>query len=161
MVSKFYSLLPLLLAAPASKVCPCPVAASGYGADGERLSLIFLTITNSTLCPPQSRRAQPVVLGCNWAYWMMHIISKPYQPIPTDNCRFRVFYRALGPTIALVVAPGNQNAFVSMELLSQVVRVVTINGRAPELHVERVQRRFAEVRIDKGGKGQGMGFKWV
>ena len=32
-----------------------------------------------------------------------------------------------------------------MELLSQVVRVVTINGRAPELHVERVQRRFAEV----------------
>ena len=73
--------------------------------------------------------------------------SCPINPPSANGSlgRFRVFYRALGPTIALVIVPGNQNAFTSMELLAQVVRVVTVSGRAPELHVERVQRKFAEV----------------
>ena len=61
------------------------------------------------------------------------------------KCRWRVFYRVLGPTIAMVLSPGNQNAFSSLAMLDQVVKVVTVNGRAPELQPDRVQRKFAEV----------------
>ena len=63
----------------------------------------------------------------------------------TECHRWRVFYRVLGPTIAMVLSPGNQNAFSSLAMLDQVVRVVTVNGRAPELQPDRVQRKFAEV----------------
>ena len=46
-------------------------------------------------------------------------------------------------------------------LPSQAVKVLTVNGRAPELQVERVQRKFAEVCVlnlwERGEGGVGLG----
>ena len=57
-----------------------------------------------------------------------------------------MFYRALGPTMVLVLAPGSQNAFSSLNLMAQVVRILTVDGKVPEVPTERVQRKYSEVR---------------
>lgn len=59
--------------------------------------------------------------------------------------RWRVFYRAMGPTLAMVLAPASQNAFSALNILGQVVRVLSSDGKIPEVPIERVQRKYAEV----------------
>lgn len=59
--------------------------------------------------------------------------SQVRYPVGPDRfgniIRWRMFYRALGPTIVMVLAPGQQNAFGCLELLAQVCAcVVMVEG---------------------------------
>ena len=61
----------------------------------------------------------------------------------------------------MLIRPGiplRRIASTLLFLLSQAVKVLTVNGRAPELQVERVQRKFAEVCVcvqHLGDRGEG------
>jgi len=59
----------------------------------------------------------------------------------------------------MVLSPGNQNAFSSLEMLEQVVKMVTVNGRAPEVQPDRVMRKFAEVGRSVGQLGYSKKFQ--
>ena len=66
----------------------------------------------------------------------------------------------------MLVRPGVSLYRIAPTLIrlpSQAVKVLTVNGRAPELQVERVQRKFAEVCVlnlgDRGEGGMGLGCK--